>query len=63
MSTFMGKRGIGIIIAVLAFAAACLIPPAETLSREGLLSLGVLVAGVAMWVCDSFPVGVTGIII
>lgn len=63
MSRFMGKRGVGIIIAVAVFAIACFIPPSEALSREAVLSLAVLAAGVSMWVCDSFPVGVTGIIV
>ncbi|MEG2533642.1 MAG: anion permease, partial [Gordonibacter sp.] len=63
MRSFFSKQGLGIGIAAIALLVSCLMPGTEALSHEGALSLGVLAAGVAMWVCKSFPIGITGILI
>jgi sodium-dependent dicarboxylate transporter 2/3/5 len=63
MEKFIGKRGIGIILAIIILVATYFMPATETLSHEGVMGLGVLGAAVVMWVCMSFPIGVTGMLV
>ncbi len=56
------KRLAGIVLAIVFVMAGLLLPQMESLSREGMISLGILFGAVAMWFCDSMPKGVTGII-
>lgn len=54
------KKVIGIMIAVLLIGGCALMPLPDGLSREGLLSLGIFLSAVAMWICESLPMSLTG---
>ncbi len=54
------KKMIGIIIAVAVIAICCIIPLQDGLTREGLLSIGIFISAVAMWICESLPMSLTG---
>lgn len=55
------KKIAGIILAVLIVALSFCIAPSEALSREGILSLAILLGAVALWLTEAFPNGVTGL--
>lgn len=59
---FPVKRIVGGVLAVVALVAANMLPPSSMLSREGMLALGILISAVAMWVCDTLPMGITGLL-
>lgn len=60
--TFSTKGLTGIIVALLVLMVANFLPTSEALSREGVLGLGIMISAVILWFCESFPAGVTGIL-
>lgn len=56
------KQIAGIIIAVLIMALGMFLPGNEQLTHEGILGLAILLATVALWVCESIPMGVAGLL-
>ena len=56
------KQNIGIVAAVLVLVAAFFVPGTEVLPREGVLMLGVFGMAAALWICESLPVGITGLL-
>ena len=63
MNKMTTKRVIGFVIGVVILITSILIGETEALSREATISIGLLLMGVAMWVCETFPVSVTGFVI
>ena len=59
----MGKRLIGIAIAIICIVGSMLIPGSEALAHEGVMVIGLLLALVALWVTSALPLGVTALII
>lgn len=60
--SFPLKRVIGAVLAALIVVSSCLVPGTESLSREGVMAIGVLLASVAMWFCGTMPQGVVGLV-
>ncbi len=63
----MSKTGsmkgiIGLVLAVIIMALGFFIPVSGDLTREGLLGLAILFSTVAVWVCESLPMGVAGLL-
>jgi solute carrier family 13 (sodium-dependent dicarboxylate transporter), member 2/3/5 len=56
------KRIISVIIAIAIIVFFELLPSTESLSHEGAVSIGVLLACVVMWFCGTMPQGVTGLV-
>lgn len=56
------KRIVGGVLGAFVLVAAVVLPAFPMLSREGMLALGILIAAVAMWVCDTLPIGITGLL-
>lgn len=59
---FDKKKLAGIVVAVLIIVASFLIPVPEQLGVAGVRALAVLLAAVVLWIMDSFPAGVTGLL-
>lgn len=59
---FLNKKGFGIVLAVAVLIIAAFIPETPEISHQGIMVIGVLLFAVSLWVCGSFPVGVTGIL-
>ena len=57
-----GKQLIGIIVAFVIIVTAMLIPGSDTLSHQGVLTLGIFAMAACLWICESIPVGVTGLL-
>lgn len=56
------KRLMGLVLGIIVVVAGYLSPGlGSSLSHEGILSLCILLACICWWVCDTFPVGITGI--
>lgn len=56
------KRLVGLVLAVICVAVAVSMPGSEALSHEGIMSLGILLACVCLWICDTLPVAATGLL-
>ena len=56
----VNKKVVGILIAVIVIAACWFIPLSEGLTREALLAMGIFLSAVAMWICESLPMSLTG---
>lgn len=56
----LNKKVLGLLIALVLILACALVPPPEGLSQEGLLSMGIFLAAVVMWICESLPMSMTG---
>ena len=56
------KRVIGAVLAIAFVAIAASIPGTESLSHEGVMAIGILLASVAMWFCNTMPQGVVGLV-
>ncbi len=52
----------GIILAVILMAIAIAIPGTDALPKNGVLILGIFAAAAALWICESLPVGITGLL-
>lgn len=59
---FLNKRGVGIVLAILILVVAQFVPEQPDLTHQGIMSIASLLCAVALWVCGSFSVGVTGIL-
>ena len=57
------QRLIGIAIAVVLVAGACFIPGSEALGREGIITLGALLALAALWATSALPIGIIALLI
>lgn len=56
------KEIAGVIVAVIIVVASVLLPGSEDMTHEGIMAFGVLLACVALWFCESLPVGVVGVL-
>lgn len=56
------KQYVGIVLAASAVGVALVVPGSDLLSREGVLMLGVFAMAAILWICESLPVGITGIL-
>ncbi|WP_172136185.1 SLC13 family permease [Adlercreutzia sp. ZJ473] len=56
------KQITGLVLAALIVVAGLLLPGNGDLTHEGILGLALLLATVALWVCDSLPMGVAGLL-
>lgn len=56
------KKRVGILLAVIIFAVSYFIPGSESLSHQGCMAVGTLLACVALWFCGTFPQGVTSLL-
>lgn len=56
------KRLIGFVLGIIVLIGAMMIPGSEELSHAGIMSLGILLFAVVFWICDTLPVGVTGLL-
>lgn len=57
----LNKKIIGILIAAVTITACWFIPLPSDLSREALLAMGIFLSAVAMWICESLPMSLTGL--
>ena len=57
----MSKRLIGIALAAVFIVESIFIPGSETLGHEGVMTLGLLLALVSLWVTSALPLGVTAL--
>lgn len=62
-TTKKSTRIIGLVLACALIVASALMPETETLTRQGWLSLGLLLALAAMWVTTPVPLGATGLLV
>lgn len=58
----LGKKGIGLALAIIVIIAGTLLPDSDSLSHQGIMGLTLLLAAIVLWFCNSLPVGVTGIL-
>ena len=56
------KQVVGIVLAVVIMVGALFMPGNGELTHEGILGLAVLLSTVALWVCESLPMGVAGLL-
>ncbi|MEG0503974.1 MAG: SLC13 family permease [Raoultibacter sp.] len=59
---FLNKQGLGLVLAFVVLVASMLIPESAEITHQGIMAIGVLLFAVCLWVCGTFPVGVTGIL-
>ncbi|MEG1560959.1 MAG: SLC13 family permease [Raoultibacter sp.] len=59
---FLSKKGLGVVLALTVLIASIFIPETPDITHQGIMTIGVLLFAVCLWVCGSFPVGVTGIL-
>ena len=57
----LNKKGILIIISIILIAVSCLLPLPEGLSRQGMQSLGIILAALVLWIGEVMNMAVTGI--
>lgn len=56
------KQIAGLVIAALIIIVGLFLPGTGDLTHEGILGLAVLLATVALWICESLPMGVAGLL-
>ncbi len=56
------KRLVGLILGIVILVVAAMMPGSEELSHQGIMSLGILLACVVFWICDTLPVAATGLL-
>ena len=61
--TFSVKGVVGIVLSIVVMIASCMVPGTEALSHEGAMGLGIMATAVILWICETFPAGVTGILV
>lgn len=61
--TFSVKGVVGIVLSIIALIIAATVPGTEQLSHQGALGLGIMATAVILWICETFPAGVTGILV
>ena len=59
---FLNKRGVGIVIGLVILIGAMFVPEQPDLSHQGIMAIASLLFAVSLWVCGTFPVGITGIL-
>lgn len=59
----MTKRFIGLIIACIILIGAKFMSPPAGLTYAGLLSLSILAAGIVLWICETLPSAITGLLL
>ena len=57
-----GKSLIGVILAAICVTVTYLLPGSEELSHEGITALGVLGMASILWISNTLPFGVTGLL-
>lgn len=60
--SLLDKRNFGIPLAAIIVLVGFFFPPVEGLSHEGVIGLSILFAAVALWICETLPMGVTGLL-
>ena len=60
--SLMNRRSIGFVLAVISVTISYFLPGTPDLSHEGITALGILLAAVFMWFCDTMPTGVVGLV-
>lgn len=56
------KAYAGMILAVIFLAIAVLVPGGDALPKRGVMMLGIFAMAAALWICESLPVGITGLL-
>ena len=56
------KQLIGIVVASVIIVVALFVPGSDYLSHEGVLTLGIFAMAACLWICESIPVGITGLL-
>ena len=56
------KQVVGIPLAVVILLVGWFLPPVEGLAHEGVVGLAILFAAVALWICETLPMGITGLL-
>lgn len=56
------RKCVGIVLGVVSISASILLPTPEAMGRDGLVALGILMGAVLMWIFNSLPAGVTGLL-
>ncbi len=59
---FLRKQNVGIGLAAVFLITSLFIPGSDLLPREGVLMLGVFVMVATLWICESMPVGIAGLL-
>lgn len=62
MSIRVSKQLLGFPLAILIVLAGIFLPATEGLTHEGILALSILFAAVALMICETLPMGVTGLL-
>lgn len=61
-TSVLSKQNVGIAAAALFLLISLFIPGSDALPREGVLMLGVFGMAAILWICESLPVGITGLL-
>ncbi len=56
------KRLAGLVLGIIVLAVAIMLPGSEDLSHEGIMSLGILLFCVVLWIFDTLPAAITGLL-
>ena len=56
------RKTLGLLFALLILLAGYFSPSVEGLSHDGIVGLAILFAAVALWICETFPLGITGLL-
>ena len=56
------KQIAGLVIAAILVVGGLFLPGTGDLTHEGILGLAILLATVALWICESIPMGVAGLL-
>jgi sodium-dependent dicarboxylate transporter 2/3/5 len=59
----LSLKGVGLVLALAVVAVGFHIPETQSLSKAGVMSLVLLLAGVVLWCFSTFPLSITGILI
>lgn len=62
-TNILNKKNIGFILAIAIVAITYFLPEPTGLSYGGKMSIGLLAAAVVLWVCETFPVSISGFIL
>ena len=60
--SFTTRQLVGFILAVISVVIAFFIPGTESLSHEAITAIGILLAGVFMWLCGTMATGIVGLV-
>ena len=64
MQTTNKKKGlIGLVIAVVLVLICGLLPESEGITRQGLMSLGMFLGAIVMWICETMPMLITAFLV